>query len=315
VRSARPPRGVRRPWRAPREGRSVGLVTPRTSPPAAGERRRPLRAALAASLLVLFSACAPRSPEAAAPAGEASLRVLVYNIHAGKDAEGVDNLARVAEVVRGSGADVVLLQEVDRGTERSGRVDQLARLASLTGLHGSFGKTLDYQGGEYGIAILSRWPVVFDTLLPLPIDPPQERAGGSYEPRGALVARLEGPLRLVALNTHLDASREDHYRIQEVRTVVETAEREAAAGGALVLVGGDFNSEPGTRVVGTVTGEEWSDAWRCGRGEGLTFPARAAVKRIDYLFLGTGLRCVEASVLETEASDHRPLLVVVGVER
>ena len=66
----------------------------------------------------------------------ADLRVMVYNIHAGKDAAGVDNLERVAQVVRDAAADLVLLQEVDRGTRRSGGVDQpevLARLDAVAG--------------------------------------------------------------------------------------------------------------------------------------------------------------------------------------
>ncbi len=109
---------------------------------------------------------------------EAPLRVLVFNIHAGKDAAGVHNLERVAELVRESGADLVLLQEVDRGTERSGREDQLGELSRLTGLAGAFGRTLDYQGGEYGIAVLARWAILVDSLHPLLVEPAQQRAGG-----------------------------------------------------------------------------------------------------------------------------------------
>src|SRR5688500_14530278 len=67
--------------------------------------------------------------------------VLSWNIHAGKDADRQDNLERVATAIRESGADLVLLQEVDPNTERSGRVDQLAILERLTGFHGRFGKT------------------------------------------------------------------------------------------------------------------------------------------------------------------------------
>src|SRR5688500_18311962 len=105
---------------------------------------------LLAALLVSSIACA--SLRSGGDMRE--IRVLVYNIHAGKDAGGVDNLARVAEIVRSTRADIALLQEVDRGTTRSGRVDQPRVLASLTGLNVAFGKTLEYQGGDYGIAVL-----------------------------------------------------------------------------------------------------------------------------------------------------------------
>lgn len=249
----------------------------------------------------------------AAAGGPAPTRVLVYNIHAGKDADGADNLRRVADLVLGSGADVALLQEVDRGTERSGRVDQVAELARMTGYHAAFGRTLDYQGGEYGIAVLSRWPITRDTLLPLPVTPPQERAGGAYEPRGALHVRIAAPGgALHALNTHLDASRHDGYRRQEMEAVLAMAERLRGSGES-VLFGGDLNAEPGSEVMAKVRERGWRDAWPgCGAGEGLTFRAGAPIKRIDYLVLPPGLRCRSAEVIDSRASDHLPVLFVIS---
>lgn len=238
------------------------------------------------------------------------VRVLVYNIHAGKDAKGVDNLARVAEIVRSTGADIALLQEVDRGTTRSGKVDQLAVLSRLTGFHAAFGKTLDYQGGDYGIAVLSRWPINRDSLIRLPVDPPQERSGGVYEPRGALQAVIQvhgAPLEI--LNTHVDASREDFYRKQEMTTILRLATRSIIDVRRSTLVGGDLNAEPGSAVIELVRDSPLRDAWpECGQGPGLTYPADRPIKRIDYLLLPVGWRCVSGAVLETEVSDHRPVI-------
>ncbi|HSP16340.1 MAG TPA: endonuclease/exonuclease/phosphatase family protein [Thermoanaerobaculia bacterium] len=229
------------------------------------------------------------------------LRILTYNIHAGKDATGKDNLERVAAIVKSTNADVVLLQEVDRNTTRSGNVDQVAELIRLTGMHGQFGKSLDYQGGEYGIAILSRWPITGHQIVPLRVEPPQVRAGGSLEPRIALIVTT-GSLRIA--NTHLDASREDTYRLQEIPQVL------AAARG--MIAGGDFNSTPDSAVHEQVLRAGRRDAWmECGRGDALTYPAITPQKRIDYLFLERGTRCSEATVIDTDASDHRPVLVVV----
>lgn len=266
------------------------------------------RAPLALALAFGAASCGLWSP----PPEAQPLRVLVYNIHAGTDAERVDNLERVAGLVGATGADVVLLQEVDSATARSSGVDQLGELARLTGLHAAFGRTLDYQGGGYGIAVLSRWPITWDTLAPLPVEPAQERAGGSYEARGALLARLDTPWGpLAVLTTHLDAGRSDVYRRQEVETVLAEAAR-VGSDAALAIVGGDFNAEPGSAPIGRMREEGWVDAWEaCGRGEGLTFPAAAPVKRIDYLFLGEGRSCESARVIGTTASDHRPLLVVL----
>ena len=264
--------------------------------------------ALLVALLAAASACAGRRP------GEPSraVRVLVYNIHAGRDAAGVDNLARVAELVRELDADIVLLQEVDRRTERSGRVDQPAELARLTGYGAAFGRTLDYQGGEYGIAVLSRWPIVRDTLVHLPVEPPQARAGGSYEPRGAQRVTVAAPGGAIAVvNTHLDASRDDGWRRQEIRTVLAIADS-LRASGLPTLVGGDFNSTPESAVHAAAIGAGLRDAWRqCGRGDSLTYPASTPVKRIDYLYLGGAATCDEATVPPSQASDHRALFVRV----
>lgn len=239
----------------------------------------------------------------------APLRVLVFNIHAGKDAKGVDNLERVAEVVRATNADVVLLQEVDKYTTRSGKVDQLAVLTKLTGFKGAFGKTLDYQGGDYGIAVLSRWNIVSDTLIKLPVVPPQARSGGLYEPRGALRISIAAPGGAIhVVNTHLDASGPDTYRRQELPQVLAAGDAMKKPG-ALVLIGGDLNAEPPSEVIGMVKSAGWKDLWtKCGTGDELTFPQHKPVKRIDYLLSTPMVTCKKASVLTSDASDHRAVL-------
>jgi endonuclease/exonuclease/phosphatase family metal-dependent hydrolase len=245
-------------------------------------------------LLLLLTACATGT--------RVPVRVLVYNIHAGKDAAGVDNLERVAGLIRSSDADLVLLQEVDRNTTRSGGVDQLAELMRLTGMHGVFGKSLDYQGGEYGIATLSRWPIVRHETVALHTDPPQLRAGGSLEPRIALIVETN---RLHVLNTHLDASRDDRYRLQEIGQVIRATRNRTP-----ILAGGDFNSEPESEVQKRVREAGLRDAWlECGAGPSLTYPASEPVKRIDYLFFTGRSDCTTAAVLDSQASDHRALLV------
>lgn len=259
----------------------------------------------------MLAGCAP-AVQSRGGSGDV-LDVLVFNIHAAKDAAGVHNLERVAEVVRATGADVVLLQEVDRFTTRSGGEDHVARLATLTGMHSAFGKTLDYQGGQYGIALLSRWPIVRDTLYHLPIDPPQPRAGGSYEPRGALYAAIlaDGDT-LHVFNTHLDASRTDAYRRQEARALLDLV-APLLSRGAPVMIGGDLNSLPESAVLELLTAGDLRDPWpACGTGHGFSFPDSLPVRRIDYLLLPTTLTCTSARVLDTGPSDHRAVLFSLG---
>ena len=276
---------------------------------ASGSVLRPGARALLA-LVFCVAACATGSTGAGS---EREIRVLVLNIHAGKDARGVDNLERVAALVQETGADIALLQEVDVRTQRSGDVDQPALLALRTGHSAVFGRTLDYQGGQYGIAVLSRWPIVRDTMLQLPVTPPQGRAGGSYEPRGALVATIEAPGgRVTVFNTHLDASRDEHYRLQELATLIAEVQRRLGEPGSL-LVGGDFNAQPDSEVIRRARGSGWADAWaQCGEGgPGFTFPADSAVRRIDYLFLANSAVCTGTRVVGQGVSDHLGLLVAI----
>lgn len=268
------------------------------------------RRLLPLAALLLSTGCAAAASRGSAPA---PLQVLVYNIHAGKDVAGVHNLERVADAVRTSGADLVLLQEVDRRTERSGREDQLATLERLTGMHGAYGRTIDYQGGEYGIAVLSRWPILADTLHPLRVAPPPEPTGRPYEERGALHAVVDAPGgRMHVVTTHLDASSNDFFRLQQVSGVRELARRLERTG-ERVLVGGDFNAVPESPVIARMLTDGWRDAWTvCGSGPGFTSPVEVPRRRIDYLILPPQLRCEQARVLDTLASDHRAVLFRVS---
>jgi endonuclease/exonuclease/phosphatase family metal-dependent hydrolase len=262
--------------------------------------------------VVLVGACAPvDSGDTPATSGDrAAVRVLVYNIHAGKDGDGLDNLERVARLIRDVRADLVLLQEVDRGTERSGHVDQLAYLATATDLHPAFGPTLEFQGGRYGIATLSRWPIAFDSLVRLPVHPPQTRAGGSTEPRGALHAVMGSPVGdLHAINTHLDPSPDPAHRRQELAALLRYGDSVGATAG-LALIGGDLNAEPSSPEIRGLHDRGWTDAWEsCGSGDGRTYPSMAPSKRIDYLFLGAGLDCRRGVVVDAPASDHRAVRI------
>lgn len=264
-----------------------------------------------AMLLVLAGCAAGTAPPQADPAGSSgAIRVVSYNIHAGKDAAGERNLERVAAVLDTLAADVVLLQEVDRGTARSGKEDQLATLERLGGMKSAFAKSLDYQGGEYGIALLSRWPIEHAEVVPLDVEPAQPRAGGAVEPRVALYAVIRAPGgALHVLNTHLDPSGAGTYRRQELVGLMAFVARSVPPRARLV-VGGDLNTRPGSDEIAAL-GLALTDAWPgCGEGGGETFPAGSPDRRIDYVFT-RGAVCRQARVWSTLTSDHRPVLVVL----
>ena len=239
------------------------------------------------------------------------IRVMTYNIHAGKDAQQVDNLRRVAAVIDSANADIVLLQEVDRRTQRSRGADHFAELRDLTGMFGVFGKSLDYQGGEYGIAVLSRWRVDSVAAVALKVEPPQERSG-TYESRIALHVLIHterGPVHVV--NTHLDAGGPGTYRKQELIGILAHMQRTVPADQP-VLLGGDLNARPVTDDIAAVAFALTDAFGQCGTGPGETFPAHAPDRRIDYLFYRKA-RCSAARVVNTQASDHRPFMAIIQI--
>jgi endonuclease/exonuclease/phosphatase family metal-dependent hydrolase len=254
------------------------------------------------TLLALFVAACRAAPEDAQ-----RLRIVTWNIHHGRGLDDRVDLARIADELRGLDADFVLLQEVDVGVRRSGEIDIPAELARRLGMKPAFSKNIPYQGGEYGNAILSRWPIIamhnrhYDML----------REG---EQRGLLTVRADAPAGPIAIGcTHIDSRRDDAERMQNAPEILATV-----AEHGLVAVGGDFNDLPGSRVHAALCGslvDCWSEA--DPDGEGGTYPAAAPTKRIDWLLrsTGAGWRTRAARVVPTEASDHRPVVFELVRER
>src|SRR6266536_5341306 len=92
-------------------------------------------------------------------ASRSTVRVMTYNIHVGVGMDKKLDLQRIADVINDQRADLVGLQEVDRGVERTEGRDEIAELAKLTSMNYAFAHNLDYQGGQYGVAVLSRVPI------------------------------------------------------------------------------------------------------------------------------------------------------------
>jgi endonuclease/exonuclease/phosphatase family metal-dependent hydrolase len=252
---------------------------------------------LLALLLPLAAAAAP------AP-GPVTLRVVCYNIHHGEGLDGRLDLERIAALITAQRADLVALQEVERGTQRTARRDLPAELARLTGLTARFDHNIPYQGGEYGTAILSRYPIRRAAHVPLTMVGPGEQRG--VQQVWLDVAGTE----VLFLNTHLDHRREPAERersVGEIRALV------TAAGSLPVIVAGDFNAVPDSRAIATMR-EFLTDAWTvAGRGPGFTIPVRQPNRRIDYVWVSPHLTPVRMEVLSSEASDHLPIVAELAL--
>ena len=239
------------------------------------------------------------------PPPPVTVRVLSYNIRHGEGRDGRIDLARIAAVMKSARPDVIALQEVDRGTERSGGVDQLAELARLMGMHAEFGRAFEFSGGAYGVGVLSRWPIADPDNHALP-------STEDREPRTALTVRVKagehGPwLRFTS--THLDSGRDSGDRPVQARYLAALlAPRDAQPS----ILAGDLNARLDTDVLRAFEAH-WTNAVAAfpqepsrGRGRG---------PRADHVLFGPaqGWRLVEARILddETRASDHQPVLAVL----
>ena len=260
---------------------------------------------------VLFALCLVTGPSAAeeqraprAP-GAPRLRVLAYNIHHGEGTDGRLDLARVARVVSDQKPDLVALQEVDLKTARTGGVDQAAELAGLTGMHAVFGKAIDYRGGGYGNAVLSRFPIEAHVVHPLPAKEGAEKRCGL----AATVRPWAGGPEVTFVSTHLDHLRDESDRLAQA-DVLQGALLKENDGRAMILAG-DFNALPASETMKRFAGK-WTDA---GAASGApTVPASDPTRRIDYVLVRPAAvwHVVETKVIdEPVASDHRPVLAVV----
>ena len=263
-----------------------------------------MRVRVLAAVLGLAAAFVALGGEPAArPAGK-TLRVLSYNIHHGEGTDGKLDLARIAGVIKAAEPDLVAVQEVDRNTTRTNKVDQAAELARLTGLHGEFAKAIDFQGGEYGQAILSRFPIKSVKTHTLPGKKGQETR-----------IAVEAPGRAGRRAAAADVRRHPlpARRPGDPRGAGGEGQRAVRPGGRPGRPGRRPERDAGQQADEAARGEVGVRHRRRTRG---CSPSRRSAPRrqIDYvLYRPAGrFRVVEAKVIdETVASDHRPVLAVL----
>ena len=233
------------------------------------------------------------------------IRVLTWNI---RHSEGLDkkvDLDRVTQAIAGAKPDLVALQEVDVGTKRTGKVDQAAALAKATNMNFVFGRAIDHDGGQFGNAVLSRWPIAWSKVRPIPgVD--------RGEKRSLLVTDIDLPDRhgnLTLLTTQFDHRTRDRARIRAADDIAEFTGL-LAEDPALLCVDlqSELDSEPGARLerLWTVANAEFAP----------TTPANAPAKQWHFIMYRPAdrFRVLEVKVLEVaDASHHRPVLATLEI--
>lgn len=252
-------------------------------------------------LLVALFCLMNLAPGHAAPEIPATIRVLTYNIHHGVGLDEKLDLARIAALIKEQNADIVALQEVDRGVERTAKRDLAAELGELTGMNIFFGPNIRHQGGDYGNAVLTRFPIKLKRNSPLTMVGPGEQRGVIQ-----LLLDVHGT-DVLFLNTHLDSRKDDAERILSADELTQLVA--AAAEKTPVIVCGDFNAVPASKAYAKMK-TVLADAWElAGKGFGFTIPVENPRRRIDYIWISKAtIEPVQMKVLRSTASDHLPLL-------
>lgn len=236
--------------------------------------------------------------------GAQAIKVMTYNVHHCNPPSAGDKIdvPAIARVINDQKPDLVALQEIDVNTERSGKgVNQAKELAVLTGMYFAFGKAIDHQGGDYGVAILSKFPIVDSSRIPLPIPD-----GVKGEPRTLLTVTVEvaKKKRLVFACTHLDLKEET--RVSQSRLIVNHLSTVKDP----IVIGGDFNALIGGQSIGYLDTFFQRSCAECAP----TIPVENPRRTIDFIMHRNGkkskLSPISTVVIDEKyASDHLPVVV------
>ena len=226
------------------------------------------------------------------------LKLMSYNIKNANGMDGVCSFQRIADIITNEMPDVVAVQEVDSMTRRSNQHYVLGEIAERTQMHANYAPAIPYNGGKYGIGILSRKKPLSLRTLPLP---------GREEERTLLVAEFAD---YYFCCTHLSLTEED--RLASLELIKSCAEDSPKP----FFLAGDMNDQPDSKFIQTLQ----QDFRILTDTKKPTFPSPAPTETIDYIAAwkpnAHGFAVLSAQVLdEPVASDHRPIVVKLRVAK
>ncbi|MFW5916043.1 MAG: endonuclease/exonuclease/phosphatase family protein [Bacteroidota bacterium] len=252
-------------------------------------------------LLILFVNYVPSSGQNE-QGQKVTLKVMTYNILHGATVKNDFNLDTIASVINKADPDLVALQEVDFRTGRVHQMDLALEMAKRTDLTPFFGKAMDYDGGAYGEAILSRFPAESMELYHLDYSE-------GHEPRAALQVEIEpgNAERFYFIGTHLDHTEDPADRIAQAKNLNHIlSELDKPA-----ILAGDLNAIPGSRPIDILL-EQWT--MTADTPSEPTYPSGSPERKLDYIMYHPEDRweVVHRKVIEEKvASDHRPYVVTL----
>ena len=226
------------------------------------------------------------------------LKLMSYNIRNAKGMDNVRNIQRIANVINNEAPDVVAIQELDSMTTRSNQTYVLAEVAERTQMIANYAPAISFQGGKYGIGILSKEKPLNIRTFPLP---------GREEKRMLMVAEFKDYFFAC---THLSLTEEDRLASLEIiKNSVRTNNKP-------FFLSGDLNDKPESAFIKALQ----QDFQILTNVKKATFPAPEPTETIDYIaawkqqtddFATLSTQVVE----EPLASDHRPITVTLRMAK
>lgn len=246
-------------------------------------------------------------PVASAP----EMTFATWNIMASR----LNQTSRLADAIPALQSDIIALQEVDFNTQRSARnagtvkpVNQAEMLAKAGKMHYAECPSIDFDGGKYGTALLSRWKI--DKTEQVKLSNIEGREQRTACVNYITVPGMPAPLAVII--THPDQERDNTLRLKQIRELMALVDKTGK--NAIPVLMGDLNLVPASPEYRELR-YQMNDTLPT-EGD-FTYPSWNPNRRIDYILTSTAQQwTVESSVAGNrgnipwgQLSDHLPLIV------
>ncbi|ODS24494.1 hypothetical protein AB835_03365 [Candidatus Endobugula sertula] len=240
---------------------------------------------------------------------------MTYNVHSCIGMDGQLSPQRIARVIGEHQPDIVALQELDVGRDRTNGVDQAHIIARLLNMNFHFYPAIHVEEEQYGDAILTQLPT---RLIKKEHLPSLDMRKKTLEPRGALWVEVDYQATTIhVINTHLSLSAIER-RLQIDALLSCQWIRHPVCQSALIVCG-DFNATPWQYAYHQLD-KYLNDVQKMASNHSPqnTFSSRYPSLRIDHIFVDKTTKIsvvyIPKNSLSRVASDHLPLIVDLIVD-
>ena len=234
------------------------------------------------------------------------LKVMTYNIFSGRTLDGSYDLEGKIETIREVNPDILGLNEVHLNTRHSNFTSQTDTLGDALDMpHRFFARAIDHNGGQYGIALLSRYPILSCECVPIPDS--YDEQGNHPESRVHICATIDVNGKTIQVLT-------SHYGLSQAEqehAVAETLRLKDASLPTIFM--GDLNAQDTDAVMAPLFANFQDAACSLTGPDKLTFRSDKPTIRIDYIFHTPEFMVENVKVLPSTASDHRPVFAELEV--